>query len=394
MRFFVIVPTYNEKENVARTINKLLDVFKKIKDHEMNILVTDANSPDGTADEVRKLQDLNKNVHLVVEKAKRGIGAAYMDAMDYAFNTLNANAIITFDADLSHDAEIIPAMIDKAQDGFKYVAGTRYKKGGGIPEEWGLHRKILSYCGNFFARPLYFDAGLTDFTSGFKLINKEVFTAVKSRMEKGLNGYTFILALSLEPIKAGFKPFEIPYKFKDRTLGKSKMTSEYFFNAFKFILTLRFQEFLNSRFGKVFLAGGTGAASQFIVYFLFHDLVELTNIFNLPVSVNLMAFELFPRYLISQFLAIEVGLTVAFMVNNLWAFSDKKLLGFSLLKGYAKNHLVVSGGILIQLIIGQILAALFGVEHVILKYVYQGVGILAGLVWNFYFYKKFIWKIK
>ena len=106
-----------------------------------------------------------------------------------------------------------------------------------------------------------------------------------------------------------------------------------------------------------------------------------------------MSFEIFPRYLLAQFLSIEVGLTVAFLVNNLWAFSDNKLSGISLLRGYIKNHIVVSGGIIIQLVIGQLLAALFGVNYVVLKYIYQAIGILVGLLWNFYFYKKFVWRI-
>jgi dolichol-phosphate mannosyltransferase len=376
MRFFVIIPTYNEKENIDLTLNKLLDVFTRIQNHDMNILVTDANSPDGTADIVKNIQPKYPNIHLIVEKAKRGIGAAYSDAMEYAFSKLNADAVITFDADLSHDANIIPDMVKKAEEGLKYVAGSRYKKGGGIPPEWALHRKILSYCGNFFARTLYFHTGLTDFTSGFKLISKEVFDEVKDRF------------------KSGFKVYEIPYKFKDRTLGKSKMTSEYFFNAFKFLIKLRINDFMNSRFGKVFIAGGTGAVSQFIVYYLFHDLIEISDVLSLPISIRIVGFEIFPRYLISQFLSIEFGLTVSFLVNNLWAFSDNRLQGFKLFRGYVKNHFVVSGGILIQLVIGQVLAALFGVEYVILKYIYQGVGILFGLIWNFYFYKKFVWKVK
>jgi dolichol-phosphate mannosyltransferase len=393
MRFFVIIPTYNEKGNIDRVIEKLFTVFDKITDQDMNILVTDANSPDGTSEIVKELQGKHKNLHLIVEKTKRGLGAAYADAMDHVFSNLNGDAVITFDADLSHDENVIPQMIDKVLNGSKHVVASRYKKGGGVPKEWAIHRKILSYGGNLFARIIYFNFGLTDFTSGFKLMTKDVFKAVQHRI-KDLNGYTFTIATNIEPVRAGFIPHEIPFYFKDRTLGSSKMTSEYFFNAFKFITLLRIQDFLNSRFGKVFMAGGTGAASQFIVYYLFHDLVEVNNILGLPVYSNIVGADLFPRYLVAQFLSIEVGLTISFLVNNLWAFSDNKLSGFSLLKGYGKNHVVVSGGIVIQLVIGQVLAALFGVEHVILKYVYQGVGILVGLLWNFYFYKKFIWKVK
>ncbi len=393
MKITVIVPTYNEKENIEKTINALRGVFNQIKNHSMHVLITDANSPDGTADVVRKEIQRHENVHLIVEKEKRGLGAAYKDAMTYAFEKMNSDAIITFDADLSHDQNIIPAMIKKVEEGADYVCGTRYRKGGGMPEEWAPHRKLLSFGGNLFVRILYFGSGLSDFTSGYKLLTKKVYDIIKDKLDRH-NGYTFAIAGNLEPLRAHVKVAEIPYKFKDRTAGKSKMGSEYFSNALIFVIKSRIEDFINSRFGKVFFAGGIGATSQLLAYALFlRALIENANIFNLNETLYFNNIPYHPTFLLSQFLAIEIGLTVSFIVNNTWAFGDNKLEGWTFFRRYLENHLVAAGAIVIQRAIGQVLATLFGVGF-ILNLMYQVIGIFVGLIWNFYFYKKVIWKVK
>jgi len=393
MKIVVIIPTYNEKENISRTIKTLLNVFHEIPNHQMHILVTDANSPDRTAGVVRELIKQYPNIHLIVEKEKRGLGAAYSEAMKYAFDVMNAEYIISFDADLSHEPKVIPLFVKAFEEGYLYVCGTRYRKGGGIPENWGWHRKLLSWAGNAFIRLLYFNSGMTDFTSGYKGISKDLFHKISEKIGRH-GGYTFAISLNLEPIRLGIKPYEIPYHFIDRTLGKSKMGSEYFKNALIFVIRSRVADFIYSRFGKVFIAGALGAVSQLISYrILFEPLFDTQNILNLPKNYLIYGFTIHPQFLISQLLAIEVGVFVSFYVNNLWAFGDKKLHGLLFLRRFAKNHLVVSGSILIQVLIAQVLAAHFGMEHG-LKYVYQIIGILVGLIWNFYFYKKIIWKVK
>ncbi len=394
MKFFVLIPTYNEAENINRTLGEVLRVFEEIgTKHDMHVLVTDANSKDGTGQLVRDFQSTHPNVHLIVEEAKRGLGAAYTDAMREAFETHQAEAIITFDADLSHDVNLIPKIVEKIASGANFVAGSRYKKGGSVPEEWGVHRKILSYMGNLFVRIIYFEKNATDYTSGFKSITKEVYQKIKVNLGKKFQGYTFIIAFGLEALKSGYKVVEIPYHFKDRTLGKSKMSSEYFYNAFKFVVESRIRDFIATRFGKVFIAGGAGACSQLIMYRFFHEIVETNNFFNLPFDFYIGGIDIYPRFIVSQLLSIEVGLVVSFFINNMWAFGDQVLKGFKFIRGLVKNHFVVIGGILIQLGIGQLLAAMFGIS-LLLSYIYQVVGIFVGLFWNFYFYKKFIWKIK
>lgn len=150
-----------------------------------------------------------------------------------------------------------------------------------------------------------------------------------------------------------------------------------------------------SRFGKVFMAGGFGATSQLLTYgIIFQPLLIRANILNLSEVFSIFGqFGLYPKFFFAQLFAIEVGVFVSFYINNSWAFSDKKLKGIIFLRRFLKNHLVVSGAILIQLLVGQLLATLFGVS-VIKDYIYQIIGILIGLIWNFYFYQKVIWKTK
>lgn len=392
MKFLVIVPTYNEKENIKTTILALQEVFEKVKNHEFSILVVDDSSPDGTANVVRIMQKSLKNVHLLLRNKKEGLGAAYLHAMAVAFEKYKADAIITFDADLSHDPKIITAIVKKVENGAQYVCGTRYRRGGGIPKEWGIHRKAMSMLGNLFIRLLYFGSGLSDFTSGYKLISREVYEKIKEDMQRH-NGYTFAIALNLESLRAGYKPFEIPYKFIDRTKGESKMGTEYIINAFKFVIKMRILDFASTRFGKVVFAGAGGATSQLVTYgILFYPLIELKNIFGLPANFFFGEFTLYPKFLLSQLLAIEVGVITAFSINNVWTFKDKKLSGLPFIFGLLKNNIIVVGAIAIQLIMAQILAMMLGIG-LVRNYTYQIIGILVGLFWNFYFYKKVIWKV-
>ena len=150
-----------------------------------------------------------------------------------------------------------------------------------------------------------------------------------------------------------------------------------------------------SRFGKVFIAGGFGASSQLLTYgIIFQPLFVKSNILNLNEVLSVFGqFDLYPKFFFAQLLAIEIGVFVSFYINNSWAFSDKKLKGKIFLRRFLKNHLVVSGAILIQLVIGQLLSTLFGIS-VLKDYIYQIIGILVGLIWNFYFYQKVIWKTK
>jgi dolichol-phosphate mannosyltransferase len=393
MYIIVIIPTYNEKENIGNTINALSKVFTKIQKHKLSILVVDDSSPDKTSEVVEQIMKTNKSVLLKVRDKKEGLGAAYLDAMNYSFDDLQADAVITFDADLSHDPEVVVRMVQEMDKGAKQVIGTRYRKGGGIPANWGLHRKFLSVFGNKFISLLYIGTGVSDFTGGFKAITKEVYESVYQSLDKH-KGYTFSISTNLEPIRKGYKIIEIPYHFKDREAGHSKMSPDYFTNALIFVIKNRIKDLKGSRFSKVFFAGGIGSLFQFLTFgFVFKPIIENANIFNLPIDTQIGNFVIHPAALLSLAFSIEVGVFSSFVVNNSWAFNDYKLTGGKFFRRYIKNHAVVTGAIIIQLLIFTVLSGLLG-RSFVLDYVYQGLGILVGLIWNFYFYKKIIWKVK
>ena len=173
MKIVVILPTYNEKINMEKMIPVLEDeIFPKIKQHQMHILVADDKSPDGTADVIKKFMKKYKNLHLL-EGKKEGLGAAYVRAMRYAMDDLNAYAVIEFDSDFQHDPHDIPKLLKAMDDGADCVIGSRYIPGGEIPKEWGLHRKVISRIGGLFAQLAWWNFSIHDTTSGFKLTKSE-----------------------------------------------------------------------------------------------------------------------------------------------------------------------------------------------------------------------------
>src|SRR5579859_6306258 len=160
----IIIPTYNERENIQRVVPKLISIFKKVSGWNMNILVVDDSSPDGTADVVRELQEKNRQLFLLVNKKKAGLGVAYLKGMEKVFGDMKADVAFEFDADLSHDPECIPAFLEKLDAGYDMVLGSRYIPGGSIPQNWGLHRKFLSVVGNILIQIILTDFHIKDWT--------------------------------------------------------------------------------------------------------------------------------------------------------------------------------------------------------------------------------------
>jgi len=143
----LILPTYNEKDNIATLIAAIEGVFAKLKRFQLKILVIDDFSPDGTADEVTRLTKKFTNLNLL-QKNKQGLGAAYVFGMNYAIAKLKPDILVQMDADWSHNPLLLPKFISKFETGVDLVIGSRYIAGGSIPGNWGLHRKIFSMAGN------------------------------------------------------------------------------------------------------------------------------------------------------------------------------------------------------------------------------------------------------
>ncbi|OGH37517.1 MAG: hypothetical protein A3B44_02900 [Candidatus Levybacteria bacterium RIFCSPLOWO2_01_FULL_38_21] len=375
MKVVIITPTYNEKGNIDRLIPILEnEIFPKIKNHDMNILVADDNSPDGTANEVKKLMQEWKNLD-VSSGERHGLGAAYVRAMTYAVEKLKADVMFEMDADFQHDPEKIPEFIKKIDEGYDMVIGNRYSNGGSIPKNWPLLRKLFSIVANLFVRTIFMKFSIHDWTGGFRALKKEVF--LKEREElTNYKGYIFQISFLQKAIRDGFKIGEVPFHFSDRALGRSKIAPiGYILEVFKFVIITRIQEILFGKFGKFLVVGGTG----FIINWAVLNLLFTKFNFR-PEIANLAgaALAIFSNY----------------NLNNLWTFEERKAnnLGSYLLKMLQFYATSSFGVIFIQTGTIFILGSIFGRENRLLINLYFIIGTGLLLIWNFTVYNKIIWR--
>jgi len=241
MKAIVVIPTFNERENISRLLPKVQEVVKNISGWRVEILVVDDNSPDGTAGVVRRLAEKSKNIHLHLRKKREGLGAAYLAGMRYAFGKFSADVVLTMDADLSHNPTSIPYFLQKVKDGTQFVIGSRYIPGGSIPYNWPQHRKLLSVFGNKIVPVMLGSYKFTDWTSGFRAIKKEVFHKVSPQLTDSVSarGYTFNISFAYHTAISGFKIAEVPINFPDRTRGESKLGFEYLLHTPIFLFKTR-----------------------------------------------------------------------------------------------------------------------------------------------------------
>lgn len=249
MKAVVLIPTFNEKDNILRLLNSLRKVLKEIKGWNFAILVVDDNSPDGTAEAVRLQTKKSKNIHLLLRRKKAGLGVAYLAGMKRAFDNLRADLVLVMDADLSHGPGYIPNFLKEVEKGADFVVGSRYIKGGAIAKKWALHRKFLSIFGNIIVSLMLGKNNLTDWTSGFRAIKKEVYRKVRPYMSKDkaeFRGYTFNISFAYHTILEGFKASEVPIQFVDRTSGKSKLGMEYLLHTPIFLFKTRLKRLIKA----------------------------------------------------------------------------------------------------------------------------------------------------
>lgn len=374
MKVVIIIPTYNEKGNVERLIKILEEeIFPKIKNHEMNILVADDNSPDGTAQEVKKLINKYKNLDLNTGE-KKGLGAAYVRGMTYAIEKMGADVMFEMDADLSHDPEKIPQFLKGIDEGNDMVIGNRYSDGGSIPSNWPLKRKIFSVFGNLLVRTILMHFKIHDWTGGYRALRKEVFLKEHGELES-FPSYTFQIAFLHKTVRDGFKVIEVPFNFTDRILGRSKFPAlEYIINALSYVITARIKEILTGSFGKFLVVGGIGFIINASVLRLLVEIYHWS-----PTYANLAG----------AFLAIFSN----FNLNNLWTFRDQRFKGMTQYFTKLIHFYLTSAFGVIFIQTGTIFLGdnLIGRKY---YFIYFLVGTAFLLIWNFTIYSKFIWRKK
>ncbi len=299
MKAIIIIPTYNERENIAVLIAALQDQFQRIR-HDMHILVVDDSSPDGTADVVREVQQRHANVHMITGQ-KQGLGVAYVRGMRHAMDALGADVVFEMDADFSHKPEDVPRLFAAIDDGADFVIGSRYVKGGSIPAEWGLYRRLNSRFGNIVARYVAGIYSVRDCTAGFRAIRCSILRRIDFAKLR-VQGYAFQVALLHAAKTQKAKIVEVPVDFIDRTHGESKLGLR---DIVEFIVNAWWIRFDSSKtFIKFLIVGASGV-------------VVNLGFFTLLMALGLNKFIASP-------IAIELSIVSNFFLNNGWTFRWRK----------------------------------------------------------------------
>jgi dolichol-phosphate mannosyltransferase len=215
--YSVLLPTYNEKENLPIIVYLLVQTFRE-HGYSFEIIIIDDNSPDGTGQVAQQLQKIYGESTIVLRprSGKLGLGTAYIHGLQHA----TGNFVIILDADLSHHPKYIPRMIKKQREkNYDIVTGTRYSRGGGV-YGWDLKRKLISATANYIAQILL-NPGASDLTGSFRLYKTSALSRLVSVCKS--KGYVFQMEMMVRAKRCGLKVAEVPYAFIDRLYGESKL---------------------------------------------------------------------------------------------------------------------------------------------------------------------------
>ena len=215
MRAKVVLPTYNEAQNLVALVERIREVVPDI-----GILIVDDNSPDGTGAIADECAARLSDVRVIHRPQKQGLGNAYRHAFDEVL-TSGVDVVVTMDVDFSHDPEAIPAMLAAIESGADAVVGSRYVPGGSTVN-WPVHRRLLSRWGNLYTAKIL-GVRVRDCTSGFRAYRVPALSAIEPGTTRA-DGYAFLTELVLRLVRLGYRVGEVPIIFTERVHGKSKMS--------------------------------------------------------------------------------------------------------------------------------------------------------------------------
>ncbi len=217
---WLVLPTYNEAENIEAFVRAVLPQLAAAAP-EYHVLIVDDNSPDGSGQIADRLAAELPEVEVLHRSAKQGLGRAYLAGFERALAS-GADLLLEMDSDFSHDPHDLPRLIAAAEHA-DVVLGSRYVRGGGVTDDWGLTRRVLSRGGSWYARQVL-GIPVKDLTGGFKCFRREVLEAIDLEGVHA-DGYGFQIELTYRAIQAGFRVTEVPIMFRDRQAGTSKMSA-------------------------------------------------------------------------------------------------------------------------------------------------------------------------
>jgi len=226
----VIIPTYNERDNVGPITRAVLDLEPRA-----DLLVVDDNSPDGTGQLADELAAKEPRIQVLHREKKQGLGRAYLHAFRWGLEH-GYQYLVEMDADFSHDPKYLPQLLDAAQAGADVVVGSRWVRGGGTVN-WGPGRQLVSRGGSLYARTIL-GVQLRDLTAGFMCFSRKVLEAIDLGAVQS-SGYAFQIELKYRALKSGFTVKEVPIIFEDRRVGQSKMSRKIFMEALAMVWKLK-----------------------------------------------------------------------------------------------------------------------------------------------------------
>ena len=366
MKIVVIIPTYNERENIGPLIDAIEEEFAKIP-HDCHILVVDDNSPDKTAQVVKEKMFQTSGVKLITG-SKEGLGAAYIRGMKFATDKLKADAVMEMDADFSHKPSDVPRLIKELDEGYDFVIGSRHIKGGSIPADWPLLRKLNTKVANLVARYLAGLYQVKDCTAGFRAISTKLLRKIDLDNIR-TKGYSFQIGILHEAISAGAKIKEVPVDFIDRKKGETKLG----FNVKERVLFIWDSVLIRFEKSETFLKFATVGTIGVVV--------NLGSLFILAEKIGVIKEVASP-------IAIEFSIISNFLFNNFWTFSERKVKSLFLIK-LIKFNIVSLLSLIVTYSTFLILTRVFGVYYLLA----QSVGIVLAMLWNYFINSIWTWKI-
>lgn len=351
----VVIPTYNESENVEDIICSVRDILSS-EDYE--VLIVDDNSPDGTAEKVERLQDKMENLKLIRRDMKSGIGSAYKKG----FSQVEGDIVVQMDADFSHPPEKIPELVSAVENGNDIAVGSRYVKGGDRNDP--IWRRINPLIGSYLYRYLL-KCPVRDFTSGFKAYNQ---SAIESLLEEDLpDGFHFQAASLMELTEEGKTVEEVPIDFRPRRAGEPKYSVKDLVNNIK--LFLRFFLEKNERPLKFGAVGASGIVVNTGLLYFFTEIIGL-------------------YYVLSSIIAVESSIVSNFCFNELWTFIERGKEGLKhLFKRFLKFNAVSLVGMGGNIAILYLLTEFAGIYYLVSNLM----AIATVFSWNYLMNTKWTW---
>jgi len=369
-RVVIVMPAWNEEENIRRMIDELVDKEFPNINAEMHLLVVDNHSKDKTEEIVREATKTKKNVHVIQQGDKSGLGWAYINGFKYAVKELKADAVMEMDADFQHPPRFVKPMVQAFLNGADYVIGSRYIKGGSVPAEWEFSRKFISFAGNLFIRVVLVKPKIHDLTTGFRLTRvKGVLDKIDldNLMEPGR--FAHKVDLLYQAIKNSKKVVEVPLEFASRKQEKSKFNPKEMISTFKVALILGIKD--KAKFIKFGTVGFVG---------------YVINASSLALFTNLA----WPGPL-AWGASTELAIINNFIFNNFWTFKSEKISGMgNLIYKFFQFNMTSAGALAIQVIFGTISDVVFGPQYRQLALPFIIVFLV--LPYNYLMYNVVIWK--